>query len=235
MLSRTAKMTDDSILNDQVAYYRARAAEYDEWHLRQGRYDRGEAHREKFSSELAMIHEAIDEAGPFGDCLELACGTGLWTPQLAGHATRLTAVDAVSETIEINRNRIGNPPVKFVVADLFEWWPDLVYDTVFFAFWLSHVPTERLDRFWDMVRAALKPEGRIFFVDSLPTQESTALDHAPIGDSGVVERKLNDGRVFEIVKVFHKPEKLLKRLREFGWTGTIQSTGEFFYFGELTV
>ena len=30
-------------LLEQLAYYRARAAEYDEWWLRQGRYDRGAA------------------------------------------------------------------------------------------------------------------------------------------------------------------------------------------------
>ena len=228
-------MTGDNILKDQVAYYRARAAEYDEWHRRRGRYDRGEAHRKQWSSELASIHQSIDEAGSLGDCLELACGTGLWTPHLADCATRLTAVDAVSETIEISRNKIGNTPVNYVVADLFEWWPDQVYDTVFFAFWLSHVPTDRFDRFWGMVRAALKPAGRVFFVDSLPNQESTAIDHAPIGDTGIVERKLNDGQIYQIVKNFHKPPALLRRLRDFGWTGTIKTTGDFFIFGELTV
>lgn len=91
-------MKGDNILNDQVAYYRARAAEYDEWHMRQSRFDRGEAHRKQWSSELASIHQLIDKAGSFGDCLELACGTGLWTPQLEGCATRLTAVDAVGWT-----------------------------------------------------------------------------------------------------------------------------------------
>lgn len=34
-------MTDDSILREQIDYYRSRAAEYDEWFLRTGRYDRG--------------------------------------------------------------------------------------------------------------------------------------------------------------------------------------------------
>ena len=31
----------DPILQEQIDYYRARAAEYDEWFNRQGRYDRG--------------------------------------------------------------------------------------------------------------------------------------------------------------------------------------------------
>ena len=32
---------DEAALREQVAYYRARAEEYDEWFLRLGRYDRG--------------------------------------------------------------------------------------------------------------------------------------------------------------------------------------------------
>jgi hypothetical protein len=30
----------DDLLQEELAYYRARAGEYDEWFLRQGRYDR---------------------------------------------------------------------------------------------------------------------------------------------------------------------------------------------------
>ncbi len=34
-------VTDRRILEEQKAYYRARAAEYDEWFYREGRYDHG--------------------------------------------------------------------------------------------------------------------------------------------------------------------------------------------------
>jgi hypothetical protein len=32
---------DDALLEGQLAYYRARAEEYDEWFFRRGRHDRG--------------------------------------------------------------------------------------------------------------------------------------------------------------------------------------------------
>lgn len=67
-------MTEDTVLSEQVAYYRARAAENDEWHTRQGRYDKGEEHRRQWLAELDAVRSALEEAGPFGDCLELACG-----------------------------------------------------------------------------------------------------------------------------------------------------------------
>lgn len=225
-------MTDeDRILDEQVAYYRARAGEYDEWHTREGRYDRGEAHRRQWAAELESARAVLADAQPLGDCLELACGTGLWTPHLARLSTSVTAVDAAPETIAINRSKTRSLPVTYVTADLFEWQPDRLYDFVFFGFWLSHVPQERFDPFWAMVRAALKPNGRVAFVDSLLTQDSTARDHAPIANTGVVERKLKDGRTYHIVKLFYEPEQLLGRLNQMGWTGNVERTGQFFYYG----
>ena len=127
--------------------------------------------------------------------------------------------------------RLVNAPVQYVVVDLFEWWPTEEYDFVFFGFWLSHVPAQQFNRLWEMIRAALKPGGRAFFVDGLATQESTARDHAEIDDSGVMERKLNDGQTFNIVKVFHDPDQLERQLRDLGWSGSVGSTGQFFYYG----
>ena len=224
-------MTKQTALDEQVAYYRARASEYDEWHQRLGRYDRGAEHRLQWLFELGAVQSALEAEGSLGQCLELACGTGLWTRQLATRAAALTAIDAVRETIKINRTKVGDTPVRYVVADLFKWRPSEQYDFVFFGFWLSHVPAQRFDQFWEMVRAALKPRGRAFFVDSLETQDSTARDHAPVNDSGIVERKLNDGRTFNIVKVFHDPEQLKRQLHDLAWNGDIETTGEFFYYG----
>jgi demethylmenaquinone methyltransferase/2-methoxy-6-polyprenyl-1,4-benzoquinol methylase len=94
------------------------------------------------------------------------------------------------------------------------------------------VPATLFEPFWEKVAAALEPGGQVFFADSLLEQTSTALDHAPVDDSGVVRRKLNDGREFDIVKVFYEPKALEARLRELGWRATIHSTGRFFLFGQ---
>jgi trans-aconitate methyltransferase len=49
-------------------------------------------------------------------------------------------MDASAAVLAINRSKVGDPRVRYVEADLFAWRPDELYDTVFFAFWLSHVP-----------------------------------------------------------------------------------------------
>ena len=225
-------MADDKVLRDQLEYYRARAGEYDEWFLRSGRYDRGPEHRSAWQTEVALVEQALRGHLAGDRVLELACGTGLWTRQLIPLFRHVTAVDASPEVIEINRRRNESGAVEFEVADLFAWNPPAgEFDAVFFGFWLSHVPADRFDAFWAMVRSALRPAGRVFWVDSLAEPTSMARDHAPIDEPGLVRRRLNDGREFQIVKVFHEPDQLQRRLADVGWAGWVRSTGTFFHYG----
>jgi 2-polyprenyl-3-methyl-5-hydroxy-6-metoxy-1,4-benzoquinol methylase len=219
------------LLQEQIQYYRERALEYDEWFFRQGRYDRGEEHRQQWRAEVAEVEAALRAAAPSGNILELACGTGLWTQQLAPLATHITAVDAAPETIALNRQRVGAAPIEYIVADLFDWTPSQQYDLIFFGFWLSHVPMERFIPFWQMVQEALKPQGRVFFVDSVLTQASTARNHALLDRQGCSERKLNDGRTYRVVKVFHEPTELQSSLHSLGWVGNVDRTQNYFIYG----
>ena len=221
---------EPGILDEQIAYYRARASEYDEWFLRQGRYDRGAEHSRRWFDEVATVEAALGEAAPSGDILELACGTGLWTRHLAAQATHVTAVDASAEVIAINRSRVQSPVVSYVQADLFRWTPPATYDFVFFGFWLSHVPLEQFDAFWTLVKRALRPSAKVFFVDSLAAQEAAARDQHWETD-GIVERRLNDGQTFRIVKIFHEPSRLAARLAELGLAADIRATKNFFIHG----
>jgi SAM-dependent methyltransferase len=221
------------ILQEQIQYYRERASEYDEWFFRQGRYDRGENHRQQWFFEVAEVEKALRDAIPSGDILELACGTGLWTQHLVPFATHLTAVDASPEAIALNQQRVASASVEYVVADLFNWTPNQQFDFIFFGFWLSHLPTEQLTPFWQMVKGSLKPNGRVFFVDSRLTQESTARNHAALNQQGYSERKLNDGRTYRVVKIFHEPSQLQESLQSSGWLGQVNYTKNYFLYGLL--
>ena len=220
------------LLQEQIAYYRARAGEYDEWFLRTGRYDRGPEGNRQWFAEIAEVAEALAAFAPAGRVLELACGTGWWTAQLARNADSVTAVDSSPEALAINRARVGTPRVEHVQEDLFCWQPAARYDVVFFGFWLSHVPPERFESFWDLVRACLAPGGRVFFVDSLYNEASTAVDHRLEGPGATtVKRRLNDGREFRIVKVFYRPDELADRLADMGWQVEVRATPSYFLYG----
>ena len=68
----------EPLLAEQIAYYRALAPAYELGALT----DEG----------AEELEAALDAFEPSGDVLELACGTGMWTAQLARHAASLTAV-----------------------------------------------------------------------------------------------------------------------------------------------
>ena len=228
------KSVDRELLDEQIEYYRARAPEYDEWFFRLGRYDRGEPHRRAWFSEVSQVETALGEARSQGRVLELACGTGLWTRHLAEMATSVTAVDASREALELNQRRVGSSKVHYVCADLFDWEPGETFDFIFFGFWLSHVPAERFDWFWSRVRGALATHGRAFFVDNARNPEIAAANHQlPAVGSFVMERRLNDGRQFRVVKVFYEPAALQERLARLGWRGFVRTSGKFFIYGSV--
>ena len=228
-------MTAGEILAGQIAYYRARAGEYDQWWFRTGRYDRGPELNARWHADTAAVDAALETwlaARRPRKVLELACGTGLFTRYLAPRVEHLTAVDASPEVLAINRARVAADNVEYVEADLFSWTPSQRYDAVFFSFWLSHVPQDRFEAFWKTVAAALHPDGATFLIDSAFDSTSTARDHVlPEQDAGIVARKLNDGREFRIVKLFYEPAVLAARLGELGWSAVLHRTANYFIYG----
>lgn len=229
---------EDDLINEQIEYYVARAPEYDEVFLRRGRYDRGEKFDRIWKTELRHVELEIERFRPCGRVLELACGTGWGTRQIVQHADEVVAVDASKEMLNLARKRVSGYRARFVEANLFEWEPEGQFDVIFFSFWLSHVPQERFNRFWDLVGRALTVEGRVFFVDNLPPVSATPeieelrrqVQPMDFGN-GVVIRRLNDGREFRLVKVHYEPEELRAQLLKLGWDIQVWSTGQFFLYG----
>ena len=224
--------SDEALLADQLTYYRRRAPEYDEWWRRLGRYDKGEGERRRWEEEVAVLERELAGFGPRGDVLELAGGTGWWTERLAASAATLTVVDGSPETLEINRRRVGDRPgLTYVVADLFSWEPTTRFDTVFFSFWLSHVPSARFGQFWDLVGRCLRPDGRVFLIDNRlepfwdPDPARGVLSHG----EEVQRRTLKDGSEHRLVKIFYEPDELGALIARHGWEGAMGGTRLFIY------
>ena len=209
---------DRELLDDQIAYYRARASEYDTTTTPAG---------DPFAPHGDAIRAALRAFEPAGEVLELAAGTGQWTPILAEYATSLTAVDASQEMLDINRAKLKRHSIRYTVADLFAWEPPQDYDVVFFGFFLSHVPSGRFETFWSLVARSLRPDGRIFFVDEADhgTWNEEWIDR----DRGVVRRTLTDGSQHRAVKVLWQPADLRDRLAELGWEASVHEEGPFYW------
>jgi SAM-dependent methyltransferase len=213
----------DALLAEQVAYYRALAPEYVEDAGIEG------VTEETYNAATRTFNTALESASPLGEVLELACGPGTFTSEIARRATSIDALDASPEMIEIAATRTAQATnVRFAQADLFTWTPNRRYDFVFFGFWLSHVPPERFASFWSTVASALAPNGRVMFVDD-GHRTTEELTHGP--ESSMIERQLRDGRRFRAVKVALEPKPLERSLRDLGWAIEIQPLAGPFFLG----
>jgi demethylmenaquinone methyltransferase/2-methoxy-6-polyprenyl-1,4-benzoquinol methylase len=216
---------------DLLAYYEARAPEYDDWYLRRGRYARGPIHDAAWNTELDAAGRWLDELPIRGEIVELAAGTGWWSPLLASKG-ELSMYDAAGAPLDRARERLLAHGLRAHLHRRDAWAePDRQVDAVFTGFWLSHVPRNRLDDFLALVRRWLKPGGTFAFIDSRFDLQSSAADHPiPADDRSV--RRLDDGREFTIVKVYYEPGELEAALHRAGFEGeTVTTTGRFFLTG----
>ena len=215
-------MDTQDLLEEQVAYYRARAAEYDATTTPDG---------DPLGPHGYATRAALSRFEPRGRVLEIAAGTGQWTSILAEYADELTVTDASPEMLALNRARVGVSTVVYRMADAFTLEPTHAFDVVFFGFFLSHVPRSSFGAFWHVVEGLLAPGGRVFFVDE---GDHGLWDEDWIDrPGGVVRRTLTDGTAHRAVKVLWQVDELEPALRALGWDASITSEGPF-YWGHAT-
>jgi demethylmenaquinone methyltransferase/2-methoxy-6-polyprenyl-1,4-benzoquinol methylase len=216
-------------LEEQQRYYDERAPEYDDWWLRRGMFDEGEAANARWFDEAAIVQQALKQADLAGDVLELAAGTGIWSQQLVGRARSLTLVDGSVRMLALNPVA-GDPKVQTVTANLFAWQPGRTFDAVAFAFWISHVPSALLAPFLANVASFLEPGGKVFFVDNLGTPEETA-PHVVGQDGQFTKRRLADGRQATIVKNYYLRADLEGKCATTGLAVEVLETPTLFQYG----
>jgi SAM-dependent methyltransferase len=233
----------DDLVEEQIDYYRARAPEYDDWWLRTGRYAPDDDFGRRWEAGKDELEDALREFAPAGDVLELAAGTGNLTRSLAAieRVDHITAVDSSDEALAIARTKVPDAArVTFLHTDLFTWRPPRPYDVVAFGFWLSHVPPQRFEAFWRLVRDALRPDGRVFFIDNaVPVEQAATADGRRVNtpwsqtwlEEGVSVRTLADGRRFHIVKRSWSPAELQQELDALGWSAVVHEHQQLFIHG----
>ena len=199
-----AIMTD--IDTDVVAYYSARAGEYEEVYLKPER-----------QNDLAVLREMVVEFAAGRRVLEVACGTGYWTQIIAESATSILAVDPSSESVD--RARSKNLPadsVVFEVADALAVSHDLGDITaVVCGFLWSHIPRQEI-RPWIARLVGGLPSGIPFlFMDNRYVEaSSTPIAEVDTRGNTYQLRRLSDGQIFRIIKNFPSSVELRRAVED---------------------
>jgi SAM-dependent methyltransferase len=227
--ARAPETPAEDLDRTMIDYYSARAGEYDDWYLRRGRYERGPIHDAAWNAELDAAGGWLDRLPLGGRIVELAAGTGWWSPLLASKG-ELWLYDAAAAPLERARERLVAHGLRAHIHVRDAWAPPEgePADAVFAGFWLSHVARDRTVVFLETARAWLQPGGRLAIIDSLPDPQSGAADHpAPSGDLAI--RRLDDGREFTIVKVHRTADEIRAALSGAGFEAIeVTTTGRFF-------
>ena len=205
------------LLDAQIAYYDARAAEYERsLGFSQGRFD----DRNEDAKAFCHLQEFVRALPPVESTLEFACGTGIWTRELLKVSDIVHAVDSSATMIELNRLAC-DVRVTYECADIFEWTPSRRFDRVAGAFWLSHVPEALLATFVHKIDAALRPSGQVLIIDEAVRAER---EYA----RGCAARELADGSRYEIVKVCRSRAEISEAFAAAGY-----GTDEYLQSGRL--
>lgn len=203
-------------------YYAARAREYDEVYTRQDPLI-----KLAWDAELDQATLWLDRLPLEGEIVELAAGTGWWSPLLAQKG-ELWLYDINEEPLELARERLLAHGLRAHIHVRDAWAePERRVDALFTGFWLSHVRRPRLAHFLDLCRRWLKPGGRFAFIDEQPEPAYT-----PTPDDMQL-RTLADGREFTIPKVYYTPAELDEAMRRAGFAGVkVETTSRFFLLGQ---
>ena len=98
-----------SLNKNMAAYYAKRAASYEDVYAKSERQD-----------DLPVVRDWVRNAVAGHRVLEVACGTGYWTEQLAQTAAFVLATDINEEVIEIAQSKkLPEEKVRFALADAF--------------------------------------------------------------------------------------------------------------------
>ena len=190
------------------AYYAQRAREYERI------YDKPER-----QPDLARLHADVPALFEGERVLEIACGTGYWTPLIAARARSVVAVDYAVETLEVARSKTYvKQNVDFQQGDAYDLptWPEQ-FSACFAGFWWSHVSLERIDAFLTGLHTRLAPGARVAFLDNLYVEGSSSpLARRDAAGNTYQERRLADGSRHEVLKNFPADGELEARLGRAG-------------------
>jgi SAM-dependent methyltransferase len=188
-------MSQQGAADKLITYYAARAAEYDEVYCKPERQE-----------DIRSLRSILRDLLRGHSVLEVACGTGFWTQEIATTANHVHATDASDSVLKIASERLRHHRNVSVDRDdaFTVRGAGGVFDAAFAGFWWSHVRKgEQLCRFLDVLHARLQPGALVVFADNRYVEHSSVPISRKDADGNTYQmRQLRDGIEYEVLKNF---------------------------------
>jgi 2-polyprenyl-3-methyl-5-hydroxy-6-metoxy-1,4-benzoquinol methylase len=114
----------------------------------------------RWARRVKMLSEHLR---PGMSVLELGCGTGYFTRELARSGAEIVAVDVSPELLEIAKSSWSAPNVRYEIQNAYRLtYPDAAFDSVVGSSVLHHLEIEQALR---EIYRVLKPGGKMFFTE----------------------------------------------------------------------
>lgn len=194
-----------SDVTQQMAdYYRQRATYYERVYFKPERQD-----------DLRAMEAWLPTQFAGRRVLEVACGTGWWTPHGARDAAHWLATDLNPETLAVARSKPLPACVQLAEADAYSFAQidGQRFDAAFAGCWWSHVPLARLNAWLQALHARLAPGARVVMLDNSHVQRSSTPISRTDADGNTYQRRtLDDGSVHEVLKNYPTADDAIARL-----------------------
>lgn len=187
---------------DMVAYYALR-----------NNFDEEDVENPDAMDDLDQIMERLRELMSEQRVLELACGDGYWTDELAECAESVLATDINPGLLEMAQSReLPKDVVQFAVLDACELQIEGDFSACFAGFWWSHVKRQDQLDVLKRMREVVGKDSLLILVDnSFVETEKTTIARTDLDGNTYQIHALPNGERYEIVKNFPTDSTLRKR------------------------
>ncbi|MDB5838968.1 MAG: methyltransferase domain protein [Herminiimonas sp.] len=165
-------------------------------------------------ADLDVLKERVREVVSGHRVLELACGSGYWTAQLAQEASSVLATDINPEMLEIAQAK-GLPAdrVAFALNDIYDLQVEGEFSLCFSGFFWSHVKREDQAGLLAQLREKLGRDTHLVLLDNVYVEgSSTPIARTDLEGNTYQIRTLANGERHEVLKNFPTDSSLRKKL-----------------------